>query len=71
MKCPVCGRESIPGVNFCDRHMAAYRRLLEGYKEWRRAMNIGWSEYLKSIVEKSNAGLWVKEVAAYLVKEEA
>ncbi|MHC1586005.1 MAG: hypothetical protein ACXQTV_00495 [Candidatus Hecatellaceae archaeon] len=71
MKCPICGREVIPGGSFCDRHTAAYRSLLEGFKLWRKALKIGWSEYLKAVRENPNTGLWVKEVAAHLAKEEA
>lgn len=70
MKCPLCGREVIPGGSFCDRHTAAYRSLLEGFKRWRRAMQIGWKEYLRRVMENPYTGRWVKEVAARLAEEE-
>jgi hypothetical protein len=71
LKCPLCGREVIPGGNFCDRHTAAYRSLLEGFKGWSKAMNIGWKEYLKAVMGNPHTGRWVKEVASRLAEEEA
>ncbi|RLI24210.1 MAG: hypothetical protein DRO52_05880 [Candidatus Hecatellales archaeon] len=70
MKCPICGREVIPGGSLCDRHTAAYRNLLEGFKTWSKAMEIGWKDYLKAIISNPAAGRWVKEVARRLVEEE-
>jgi len=71
LKCPICGREVLPGGNFCDRHSAAYRSLLEGFKKWGKAMKIGWREYLKALVDNPNTGQWVKEVARHLAEEKA
>ncbi|RLI29394.1 hypothetical protein DRO53_01065 [Candidatus Bathyarchaeota archaeon] len=71
MRCPICGREVIPGGNFCDRHTVAYRKLLEGFKSWKKALRIGWKEYLRAVKENPHTGVWVKEVAAHLAEEKA
>jgi DNA topoisomerase-1 len=65
MKCVVCGRKA--EGRFCELHYEAYRNLVKGYEAWKKAMRFLWKEYLASIQNNEFAGLWVKEVARYLL----
>ncbi|MDH5441822.1 MAG: hypothetical protein OEZ48_00595 [Candidatus Bathyarchaeota archaeon] len=67
MKCRICGRESTSG--FCELHEMAYDNLLEGYKDWKNALNLAWTSYLRKVMMNPNTGLWAKEVAQELVSE--
>lgn len=55
---------------FCEKHKKAYEKLVETYKEWRKAMGVSWKEYLNLVARNQGTGLWVIEVAEYLVKKE-
>jgi len=65
MSCRICGRRA--KSEFCRRHEEAYKSILEGYREWREAMNVSWREYLEEIVKNPYSGRWVKDVASYLL----
>jgi len=65
LKCKICGRKA--ESEFCNLHRKAYENLLEKYDEWREAMGISWEEYLKEIIENPFTGIWVKEVAQFLM----
>ena len=67
MECRICGKESISG--FCELHEMAYDNLLEGYKDWKKALNLAWTSYLRKVMMNPNTGLWAKEVAQELVSE--
>ena len=67
MKCRICGKESTSG--FCELHEMAYDNLLEGYKDWKKALNLAWTSYLRKVMMNPNTGLWAKEVAQELVSE--
>lgn len=47
--------------------MGAYKSLLKNYEVWKRAMRVSWTEYLARAQNNEFAGLWVKEVARYLL----
>ncbi|KYH42253.1 MAG: DNA topoisomerase I [Candidatus Bathyarchaeota archaeon B63] len=68
MSCKICGRRA--KSRFCDRHEEAYSSLLRTYEDWRRAMKISWTDYLKEVSENPYAGIWVKEVAAHLLNSD-
>lgn len=65
MKCKICGKKT--ESEFCESHEESHRNLLEKYTVWKRSMNVSWTEYLKEIQKNPNTGLWVKEVAEYLL----
>ncbi len=67
MKCKICGREST--IGFCELHEMAYDNLLKGYKDWKKALNLTWTSYLRKVMMNPNTGLWAKEVAQELVSE--
>ncbi|HIE14606.1 TPA: hypothetical protein EYP70_04980 [Candidatus Bathyarchaeota archaeon] len=68
MRCKICGRET--QSRFCNFHMKAYENLKLKYNEWREAMEISWEEYLRQIINNPLTGLWAKEVAQVLLKDE-
>lgn len=65
MKCKICGRKS--ESEFCGLHEQAHANLLKKYDAWKKAMNVSWTEYLEEIQKNPYAGVWVKEVAKYLL----
>lgn len=65
MKCEICGRRA--ESRFCELHKKAEENLREKYKEWKKAMNICWEEYLREVLKNPMTGLWVKEVARVLL----
>lgn len=67
MQCPVCGRRA--EEEYCPIHKVAHENILRSYEEWKRAMDIGWEEYLKMLMENPNTGLWALEVCRHLTSE--
>ena len=65
--CSLCWREAAEGSEYCPYHLEAYRRLQEAYEEWRRALEMGWEEYLREISENPETGEWAREVALSLL----
>ena len=66
--CPICGREAYRR-GLCRFHYEAYEKLRKAYPEWaRRVGGISFRDYLSRISSRSEAGRWVREVAAYLLK---
>ncbi|MBN2335346.1 hypothetical protein JXL21_07265 [Candidatus Bathyarchaeota archaeon] len=61
--CRVCGKETVEGSVYCDRHMAAYDNLEKAYAKWRVALEVNWEEYLEKVQKLPGTGKWVKEVA--------
>lgn len=51
-------------------HHRAYENLVEKFQVWQKATDISWSQYLDEIQKNSLTGVWAKEVAKYLIKEE-
>jgi len=68
LKCRVCNREAVE--KYCELHEKAYRSIVQKYDDWRSAMDISWKEYLNEIVKNPYSGLWAKEVAEQLMKNE-
>ncbi len=68
MKCRVCSREAVE--KYCELHEKAYRSVVQKYDDWRRATGISWKEYLNEIAKNPYTGLWAKEVAEQLMKNE-
>ena len=65
--CVLCGRESVDG-KLCKFHAEALEALRRGYAEWRRRLGgITWREYLEAVASLGETGLWVKDVARYLL----
>jgi hypothetical protein len=65
MNCIVCGKKA--ESKFCELHEQAYKNLLRNYKAWKSSMRVSWAEYLTKIQNNEFTGLWVKEVARYLL----
>ncbi|MFQ6075715.1 MAG: hypothetical protein ACE5Z5_06240 [Candidatus Bathyarchaeia archaeon] len=67
MRCAVCGRRA--EEEYCSIHKGAYKNVLRSYEEWKRAMDVGWEEYLKMLTENPNTGLWALEVCQHLTSK--
>ena len=67
MNCEIC---ELPTSKepFCDKHDSALKSLKKAFEEWKKAKNIEWKEYLDQIIENTNSGKWVIEMAEYLKK---
>ena len=70
MICRICGREAEEN-GFCILHSKAYKNVLEKFRVWLAASDVSWGQYLMEIQKNSLTGLWAKEVAKYLIEEEA
>ncbi|MHA1409759.1 MAG: hypothetical protein ACTSQY_05555 [Candidatus Odinarchaeia archaeon] len=68
MSCVICEAPTSKKP-FCDKHMSAEKSLRDAFKSWKKAKNIDWDQYLDEIIENSNTGKWVREVAEYLKKQ--
>ena len=66
MKCAVCGKVSKKAL--CARHALACKKLIKGFSEWQKAMDIDWFAYLSQIIAKEETGEWVKQVVQYFLK---
>lgn len=69
-RCPICNRKTREGDSLCAYHQRAYLNLREKYDHWKAALGLGWSEYLREVVDNPNTGDWVKEVARHLLQKE-
>ncbi|AEM39799.1 DNA topoisomerase I [Pyrolobus fumarii 1A] len=66
--CVICGRESVDG-RLCRFHLEALEALKRGFVEWRRRLGgIGWEEYLERVASLRETGMWVRDVAKYLLE---
>lgn len=68
MKCKICDKEAIE--KYCELHEKAYKKIIEKYDEWRKALDISWREYLNEIAKNPYTGFSAKEVAEQLMKSE-
>jgi len=41
--------------------------MFSAYRLWREALGVRWKDYLLSLQATSGCGVWVKEVANYLL----
>jgi hypothetical protein len=69
MKCKICSRITQEN-GYCPLHNRAYQAIVEKFKDWQRASNLTWSQYLVEIQKNSLTGEWAKEVAKHLIWEE-
>ena len=66
--CAICERERT-GELFCRYHERAFKNLKEKYEIWKsRYGTLSWKEYLMKQINLDQNGVWVREVAKYLLK---
>lgn len=66
--CAICERKRT-SEHFCQYHDKAFKNLKEKYEIWKlRYGSLSWKDYLKKQIELEQNGIWVKEVARYLLK---
>ncbi len=72
-RCVLCGRlaegYTEAGTPLCRLHFEAYRNIQSKYDLWRERSEISFCDYLKTLVNLSKAGKFVKDVATYLLSE--
>lgn len=44
--------------------------MVEKFLVWESALDVSWEQYLVEIQKNSLTGLWAKDVAKHLIKEE-
>ena len=64
-KCLICGRAG--DGELCQYHREASSKIVKHYQVWKERTGIQWKEYLREIAVNESAGLWVREVAIYLL----
>ena len=67
MKCKICNKEATN--EYCELHEKAHESLVKTYDDWKEALEISWKEYLNGVVKNQYSGVWVKEVAQYLLEK--
>lgn len=67
-RCKLCWRRREEDSEYCLYHQKAYSNLKEAYRNWKKALNVEWNEFLKEISEKQESGKWSREVAVNLLK---
>lgn len=67
MKCKACDRGADKS-GFCEFHARARQNITSAYDAWRKALGIGWQEYLSEIVKNPLTGEWAREVVEQLIK---
>jgi len=66
--CAICEKEKELNAKFCEYHIIAYHNIEQNYDYWKEAYDeLSWEAYLKLIIDNSENGIWVKEVAKYLI----
>jgi len=69
MSCKICGRETADGA-FCTFHARAQLNIVQSYGFWKKGLKIPWKSYLREIKKNCLTGIWAKEVAEYLIRNE-
>ena len=69
MSCKICKRLAVE-EGFCHLHLRAYRNVVNNFIVWQAALDVSWDKYLVEIQKNSLTGLWAKDVAKHLIKEE-
>ena len=67
MKCKICTKET--AAEFCELHQKAHENLIKRYDDWKKALEVSWGHYLNEILKNEYSGVWVREVAEYLISE--
>lgn len=72
LKCKVCSREAQtqPENGYCELHSKAYESLQEKFEIWKKASGFEWQSYLQEVAKNPLTGIWVREVAENLLKED-
>ncbi|MCD6428185.1 MAG: DNA topoisomerase I [Desulfurococcales archaeon] len=72
-KCLICGEicaySPVAGsdICFCEFHSTAYKHIIDKYREWREALGLSFTEYLKELLRIKSTGKFVKEVASAII----
>jgi DNA topoisomerase-1 len=71
-KCPICGRESDPRAprGLCRFHMQALERLATTLPVIAEKLNMSLQEALNIISRRSEAGIWIREVAEAATRDD-
>ncbi len=70
MSCLLCRRRAERDA-LCRYHLDARDELKKGYRRWRDAYTgMSWREYLDRIKRLDATGLWVKEVADLMERQD-
>ena len=69
-KCKICNKETNEKDEYCELHAKAYEDIVKRYNIWKKALNIGWNDYLNEILKNPLTGMSAKEVARLLLRKE-
>jgi len=67
VKCKICTKETT--TEYCELHQKAHENLVQKYDNWKKALETSWEEYLNEILKNQYSGVWVREVAEYLISK--
>lgn len=67
-QCAICYRKA--SKEYCSLHEIACKNIVQVYEKWRSSKALTWKDYLRSVKNNSNSGLWVVEVCEYLLSKE-
>ena len=68
-QCKACSKEADEKGVYCELHAKAYENILYKYDRWKKALDIGWKDYLNEIIRNPLTGASAKEVAQRLLTE--
>lgn len=66
-RCTLCREKREEDSRYCLYHQRALQNLEEAYEMWKKALNIEWTDFLKTVSEKPETGRWAREVAFNLL----
>jgi len=66
-RCAICYRKA--NNEYCNFHDVAYKNIIQAFEKWKSSKTISWEEYLNNLKNKSNSGIWVKEICNYLLSK--
>ena len=69
-RCSLCHRGREEGSEYCPYHMLALKKLEEAYESWRKALEVEWHDFIGIVSERSETGVWAKDVALSLLNAE-
>jgi hypothetical protein len=66
--CAICEKQKASDGQFCEYHNISHYNIEQNYEYWKEAYDeLSWEAYLKILIDNSENGIWVKEVAKYLI----
>ncbi|UCE09976.1 MAG: hypothetical protein JSW61_13540 [Candidatus Thorarchaeota archaeon] len=68
-ECAICDRLATPGSVYCEYHSKAYDNLRDAFEKWKESLEIEWDKYLKQLLETEGTGLWIQEIAEYIIQQ--